>query len=64
MDANVLRGFITELHEELKRINDAILVLERMTLDKAPRGRKRKFESDLVRKLLRHSPKLAKTLPH
>jgi hypothetical protein len=64
MDANVLRGFITELHEELKRINDAILVLERMTLEKAPRGRKRKFESDLVRKLLRHSPKFAKTLPH
>ena len=63
MDATVLRGFITELHEELKRINDAILVLERMTLDKAPRGRKRKFESDLVRKLLSRSPKLAKTLP-
>lgn len=63
MDANVLRGFITELHEELKRINDAIIVLERMTLDKAPRGRKRKFESDLVRKLLRHAAKPAKILP-
>jgi hypothetical protein len=63
MDANVLRGFITELHEELKRINDAILVLERMTLEKVPRGRKRKFESELVRKLLRRSPKLAKPLP-
>jgi hypothetical protein len=53
MNESVLRKCLRELHADLRRVNDAIIVLERMASGRPRRGRQRKFESELVRKLLR-----------
>jgi hypothetical protein len=52
MDESVLRKFIRELHDELRRINEVIVSLERIA-SRPRRGRKRKFGSELARRILR-----------